>query len=217
VSLPEDFTNYTQALNVHPAAHNDVNAAVNAHTDAIADEIVRATAAETIGAAVRPTGVLASTLSRTTPLASASHSSGTIRGTLIPLPAGLLITGITFCSSTAALTGPTNQWFALLDNNYNLLRQTVNDTTNAWATSARKSLALTSTFTTTYSGFHNLIVCVTNNPVTSFGIAVSASLSGVITAPPLLGFVGDTGLTTTCPATVTVGNSTTYMQYAEVY
>jgi hypothetical protein len=27
--LPEDFTNYTQALNVHPAAHNDTNAAVN--------------------------------------------------------------------------------------------------------------------------------------------------------------------------------------------
>jgi hypothetical protein len=211
------------------AAEATLTTAVNARalTTALTTETSRATTAEGVlttavaaadrGLRLKPTGVIASTVPRSTPLVNATNSSGTLRGTLIDLPSGLLISGIAFCTLSTALTNQTNQWFALLDSSYNLLRQTVNDTTTAWPINTRKALALTSTFTTTYAGFYYLCEVVTNSPSAAYGMAVSQSTLGVISEPPILGIVGDTGLTTTCPPTVTVGGSATYMQYAEVY
>ena len=81
-------------------------------------------------------------------------SSGRLSLEAIAIMQGELLTSISFWSATTAAGTPTNQLFGLYDNNLNLLRSTNNDTTTAWAANTRKTLNLTSTFTTTYSGLY---------------------------------------------------------------
>lgn len=115
----------------------------------------------------------------------------------IDLPSGLTVTSITFVSGTTALATGVNQWFALFDSSRALLRQTTDDTSTAWAASTAKTLNLTSTFTTTYSGLHYLGIMVNATTVpTLTGTTGVAQVNGI--APILCG-ASTTGLTTTAP------------------
>jgi hypothetical protein len=108
------------------------------------------------------------------------------------------INSITFVAHTAA-TDPTNQIFGLYDSSRNLLRSTVNDTTTAWGGVAAKTLALTSSFVTTYEGLHYLAIVVTaTTAVALIGIPSSSSTTTTGLAPMLAG-TSNTGLTTTLP------------------
>ena len=60
----------------------------------------------------------------------------------LPLSAGDLVTKIAFKSGATAAGTPTNYWFALYDTAGNLISQTADQTTTAWAADTTKDLAL---------------------------------------------------------------------------
>ena len=128
-------------------------------------------------------------------------SSGRLSGQAIWLEAGMTISSISFCSATTAAGTPTNQLFGLFDSSRNLLMSSVNNTTTAWAANSIKTLALTSTFTTTYSGLHYLGIMVTATTVPTLK-GNTAKVGGQLqAAAPSMGGTSNTGLTTALPAT----------------
>lgn len=131
----------------------------------------------------------------------------------IYLPAATLITSITYVSATTGATLPTNQWFALYDSSRNLLAQTVDDTTTAWAAGTPKTLAFASPFTTTYSGIYYLGIMVAATTVPSLYAISSAAGTAVLALPPIATGTSTTGLTTTAPnpaAAITVSTAIPY-------
>ena len=132
---------------------------------------------------------------------SAVLSSGRLSGAAIWLEAGMTISSISFHSATTAAGTPTNQLFGLFDSSRNLLMSSVNDTTTAWAANSLKTLALTSTFTTTYSGLYYLGIMVTATTVPTLK-GNTARVGGQLQAQaPSMGGTSNTGLTTALPAT----------------
>lgn len=128
-------------------------------------------------------------------------SSGRLSLAAIYIPAGTVVSSISFWSATTAANTPTNQLFGLFDSSLNLLRSSNNDTTTAWAANSRKTLALTSTFTTTYSGIHYLGIMVTATTVPTIK-GNTAKTNGALNAgAPSMGGTSTTGLTTALPAT----------------
>ena len=128
-------------------------------------------------------------------------SSGRLSGQAIWLEAGMTISSISFFSATTAAGTPTNQLFGLFDSSRNLLMSSVNDTTTAWAANSIKTLALTSTFTTIYSGLYYLGVMVTATTVPTLKGNTAKTGGQLQAAAPSMGGTSTTGLTTALPAT----------------
>jgi hypothetical protein len=127
-------------------------------------------------------------------------STGRLSLQAIWLPADTVITSISFWSATTALSAGTNQLFGLYDINLNLLRSSTNDGATAWSANSRKTLSLTSTFKTTYSGLYYLGIMVTGTVPTLKGN--TAKTNGALGAgAPSMGGTSTTGLTTSLPAT----------------
>lgn len=136
-------------------------------------------------------------------------SSGRLSLQAIWLPANTTISSISFWSATTAAGTPTNQLFGLFDSSYNLLRSSTNDTTTAWAANSRKTLSLTSTFTTTYSGIHYLGIMVAATTVPTLK-GNTAKVGGQLGAgAPTMGGTSTTGLTTALPATAAAPGTVT--------
>jgi hypothetical protein len=136
-------------------------------------------------------------------------STGRLSLQAIYLPAGVTISSISFWSATTAAGTPTNQLFGLYDSSLNLLRSSTNDTTTAWAANSRKTLSLTSTFTTTYSGIHYLGLMVTATTVPTIK-GNTAKVGGQLQAgAPSMGGTSTTGLTTALPATAAAPGTVT--------
>lgn len=136
-------------------------------------------------------------------------STGRLSLQAIYLPAGVTINSISFWSATTAAATPTNQLFGLFDSSYNLLRSSTNDTTTAWAANSKKTLALTSAFTTTYSGIHYLGIMVTATTVPTIK-GNTAKVGGQLNAAaPSMGGTSTTGLTTALPATAAAPGTVT--------
>jgi hypothetical protein len=128
-------------------------------------------------------------------------SSGRLSLQAIYIPKDTLVSSISFWSATTALATATNQLFGLYDSSFNLLRQSVNGGATAWAANSRKTLALSSTFTTTYSGIYYLgiMVAATTVPTLKGNTAKTGGQLGA--GAPSMGGTSTTGLTTTLPAT----------------
>ena len=126
-------------------------------------------------------------------------STGRLSLEAIAIRAGELLTSISFWSATTAGATLTNQLFGLYDNNLNLLRSSVNDGATAWAANARKTLNLTSTFTTTYSGLYYLGIMVAATTVPTVKGYTARTGGQLNAAAPSLGGTSNTGLTTTLP------------------
>lgn len=126
-------------------------------------------------------------------------STGRLSLEAIAIRRGELLTSISFWSATTAAGTPTNQIFGLYDNNLNLLIATNNDTTTAWASNTRKTLSLTSTFTTTYSGLYYLGIMVTATTVPTIKGYTAPTGGQIRAAAPILGGTSTTGLTTSLP------------------
>ena len=161
-----------------------------------------------------PTGALAETAPRNVGANGSALSTGRMSMVSIWLPAGVTVSSITFVAATTALSGGSNQWFALYNADRVLLRQTVDDTSTAWSSLSKKTLALTSTFTTTYSGCYYLAINVTATTVPS--LVVSATHGTLGNIPPIINGTSDTGLTDTAPATAAALTVTTNHPYAYV-
>lgn len=140
---------------------------------------------------------------------SAVLSTGRLSLQAIWLPANTTISSISFWSATTAAGTPTNQLFGLYDINLNLLRSSTNDTTTAWAANSKKTLSLTSSFTTTYSGLHYLGCMVTATTVPTLK-GNTAKVGGQLgAAAPSMGGTSTTGLTTALPATAAATGTVT--------
>jgi hypothetical protein len=136
-------------------------------------------------------------------------SSGRLSLQAIYLPAGVTINSISFWSATTAGATLTNQLFGLFDSSLNLLRSSVNDTSTAWAANSKKTLALTSAFTTTYSGIHYLGIMVAATTVPTIK-GNTAKVGGQLNAgAPSMGGTSTTGLTTALPATAAAPGTVT--------
>jgi hypothetical protein len=136
-------------------------------------------------------------------------STGRMSLRAIYLPAGVTINSISFWSATTAGATLTNQLFGLYDNNLNLLQQSVNDGATAWAANSRKTLALASAFTTTYSGLHYLAIMVAATTVPTIK-GNTAKVGGQLNAgAPSMGGTSTTGLTTALPATAAAPGTVT--------
>ena len=149
--------------------------------------------------ALRPTGSLYETFTRAggTIAANAALVSQRLTMVALQLPAGLTVTSISFFSGGTALSVGVNQLFGLYDSGRNLLRGSNDDTSTAWAANAMKTLTLTSTFTTTYTGLYYIgilinattvpnILCSTNAATVPMGIApiIGGTSNTSVTALP---------------------------------
>lgn len=126
-------------------------------------------------------------------------STGRLSLEAIAIRSGELLTSISFFSATTAAGTPTNQIFGLYDNTLALLRSSNNDTTTAWAANTRKTLSLTSTFTTTYTGLYYLGIMVTATTVPTIKGYTARTGGQLNAAAPSLGGTSNTGLTTALP------------------
>lgn len=157
------------------------------------------------------TGALYETFSRNlcNEVNTAVLSSGRLSLQSIWLPVNTTISSISFWSATTAGATLTNQLFGLYDVNLNLLRSSTNDTSTAWAANARKTLSLTSTFTTTYSGLYYLGIMVAATTVPTLK-GNTAKTGGQLSAgAPTMGGTSTTGLTTALPATAAAPGTVT--------
>jgi hypothetical protein len=107
---------------------------------------------------------------------------------LFTLPSGTVVSSISFWSGTTAAGTPTNKLFGLFDSSRNLLRSSVNDTTTAWAANSLKTLALTATFTTTYSGLYYLGIMVTATTVPTIKGNTAKTNGALNAAAPSMGW-----------------------------
>ena len=128
-------------------------------------------------------------------------SSGRLSLQAIYIPKDILVSSISFWSATTALATATNQLFGLYDSSFNLLRQSVNDGATAWAANSRKTLALSGTFTTTYSGIYYLGIMVAATTVPTLKGNTGKTGGQLGAGAPSMGGTSTTGLTTTLPAT----------------
>lgn len=137
-------------------------------------------------------------------------TSGTLHLTAIYLQAGQVCTSISYFSATTAAGTPTNGFFALYNGSRNLLAQSANFTTEAWAANSIKTKALTSAFTATYTGLHYVGIMVTATTVPTLkGLVAKSANQLASTNPPLHGN-STTALTTALPnpaAAITGGNN----------
>jgi len=151
-----------------------------------------------------PTGTLAQTFSRY--LATTDHSplvSGRLYFNGIFLPAGIVVTNITFRMGDTAMAGGTNHWFCLYDKNRAKIAATVDGGTT-WDPPTRV-LALSSPYTVATSDFFYVgIMCQATTLPSLIGAPVIHSSSTGI-APVLVGSA-DSGLTNaaSAPATAAV-------------
>lgn len=165
-----------------------------------------------------PSGCLAETFPRTF-LDETNVSllaSGRLSLQAIWLQAGTVITSITFYSATTAAGTPTNQRFALYDSNRNLLAQTNDDTTTAWAANTGKTLNLTSQYTVPSTGLYYLGIMVAATTVPTIKGMAAPSASQIHGLAPIINGTSTTGLTTTLPNPAAAITVTTTSAYAHV-
>lgn len=152
-----------------------------------------------------PDGAISQSFPRTVVTSSAtSLTSGTLCLQGITLPAGVTISSITFVTGSQAAASPTHQIFGLYDDDLGsssgtaraLLRGTSDDTSTAWGASTAKTLNLTSSYTTTRSGFYYIgILVVTSSTAPNLQNCSAANTVIQAIAGVAGGNTTDTGIT----------------------
>jgi hypothetical protein len=140
-------------------------------------------------------------------------ASGTLFLQAIYLVAGQLISNIMFCSATTAVATPTNGFFALYDGNRNLLAQTANFTTEAWAANSVKTKALTAAYRVPKSGLYYVGLLQVATTIATIKGGTAKTGGQLASAAPTLHGTSTTGLTTTLPnpaAAITGGTANLY-------
>lgn len=163
-----------------------------------------------------PTGAISQTFDRCNGYNGASSVLATQRLSMVAiyLPIGAVITSITFWSSTQALVAGAHQLFGLFDSSRVLLRGSSDDTSTAWGATSAKTLGLTSTFTTTYSGLHYLGILVDASTVPT--IMEQKSEGAMLKAvAPIISGTSNTGITA-LPSTANAITAVVETPYAYV-
>lgn len=142
---------------------------------------------------------------------STGAASGTLRLDAIYLKAGQLVSNISYFSATTAAGTPTNGFFALYDGNRNLLAQSANFTTEAWAANTIKTKAMTTAYRVPVSGIYYVGIMIKATTVPTYKGNTAKTGGQLAGTAPILHGNSSTGLTTTLPnpaAAITVGTST---------
>ncbi|MFM7008833.1 MAG: hypothetical protein ACKO0Z_05805 [Betaproteobacteria bacterium] len=135
-------------------------------------------------------------------------TSGTLYMTAIYLRAGQTVTNISYFSATTAAGTPTAGRFALYDGSRNLLAQTADFTTEAWAANTIKTKPLTASYKITLSGLYYVGILIVATTVPTLKGLTAKTASQLAGTAPILHGNSSTGLTTTLPnpaAAITAG------------
>lgn len=129
------------------------------------------------------------------------------------LAAGDTVTNLTFVSGATAAGTPTNWWFALYDTagTPNLLAQTTDQTSGAWAAFTAKTLALSSPVTVSKTGVYWAAVMVKATTVPT--LLGSLAVKPIVTGERNLAQTSGSSLAATAPSTIsspTVANFAPY-------
>lgn len=133
------------------------------------------------------------------------------------IPAGTVVTAITFWSGSTALDTGANQWFALFDRSRVKLAVTSDDTSTAWAANTKKTLNLTAPYAVNTDGLYYAGIMVKGTtPPTLTG--KSLTLSSVAASAPIRCGTSDGTLTdpASCPATATAITGGGLIPYAYI-
>lgn len=130
---------------------------------------------------------------------TAPTASGTLFMQAIWLNAGQVCTNISFHSATTASATPTNGFFALYDGSRNLLAQTANFTTEAWAATSIKTKALTTPYTVPLTGLYYVAIMITATTIPTLKGNTARTGGQLASQAPIIAGASTTGLTTTLP------------------
>jgi hypothetical protein len=161
------------------------------------------------------TGVIAETIPRELcpEVNTTAAASGTLFMQAIYLRAGQLVSNITIWSATTAAGTPTNGFFALYDINRNLLAQSANFTTEAWAANSVKTKAMTTAYRVPTSGQYYIGLLQVATTIATIKGGTAKTGGQLAAAVPILNGTSSTGLTTTLPnpaAAITAGTASIY-------
>lgn len=153
------------------------------------------------GAGIPPVDAISETFPRRHAVSTAyAPATGVLQMFGIYLPANKTITNINFVSGGTAEATGTNLWFALYDQNLNLLAQSTNDTgATSFAANTNLRKALTAAQTTKYAGLYYVGYMMTAGTMTTL-LCLAAPASSVANGiVPIIAATSSTGLTTTAP------------------
>ncbi len=130
-------------------------------------------------------------------------TTGQVRLQAVWLPAGAVVSNISFCSATTAAGTPTHYVFGLYDIAGNLLATTADQTSTAWAATTLKTLAVTAPYTIPTTGLYYLMFSMVATTVATLK-GGTARTDGQLnfTTPILSGLSATTYSTGTAPASV---------------
>jgi hypothetical protein len=149
-----------------------------------------------------PTGAILESVPRSSSTLSntGALSSGRLGLYAVYLTAGQTITSITFLSNATPLAVGTNQWFGIFTDVRAIARLTADDTSTAWAATALKTLALSSSYLVPSSGIYYVGIMVAAGTVPTLAtVNTGVTTHGALT--PIIGGTSSTGLTNpaSCP------------------
>jgi hypothetical protein len=162
-----------------------------------------------------PSGAIAETMPRDTcpEVNTTAAATGTLFLQAIYLRAGQLVSSISIWAATTAAATPTNKFFALYDSNRNLLAQSANDTTAAWAANTVKTLAMTTPYRVPVTGLYYIGLLQVATTIATIKGGTAKTSGTLAAAVPVLHGTSSTGLTTTLPnpaAAITGGTASIY-------
>lgn len=161
------------------------------------------------------TGTVAETMPRETcpEVNTTVAASGTLFMQAIYLAAGQTVSAIQLWSATTAAATPTNYNAGLYDINRNLVAQSTNKTTEAWAANAQKSFALTAAYKVPVSGQYYIGYYMAATTVVTMKGGTAKTGGQLGSSIPILHGTSTTGLTTTLPnpaAAIAAGTANIY-------
>ena len=138
-----------------------------------------------------PSGALAETFPRFNAQISQSISSGTVVAVAIGLPKNTIVSNITFCTGSAAESGGSHGWYALLDSTLHVLAVSADQTgATAWGNASLVTLAMGSPYTVTTAGLFYVAVSVTASGMPNFmGMSISGT-QAIARSPVMCGTAG---------------------------
>lgn len=143
-------------------------------------------------------------------------ASGTLGMMAIYLTAGQLVSNITMASATTAAGTPTNYFFALYGANRNLLAQSANQATTAWAANTVKTLAMTTPYRVPTTGLYYIGYFMTATTVATLKGGTARTGGQLANSVPIIYGTSTTGLTTALPNPAAAITGTTASLYAAV-
>jgi hypothetical protein len=144
-------------------------------------------------------------------------ASGTLFMQAIYLTAGQVINNIILSSGTTAAGTPTNYAAGIFDGTTrNLLANTANQTTTAWAANTVKTIPLTAAFRVPTSGLYYIGFYMTATTIITMKGGTARTGGQLAGTAPIISGTSSTGLTTALPNPAAALTSSTASMYAAV-